>query len=294
MDKLIIEVRLNEHTMRTDNPQVPWSPDEIAADAAACRAAGASIVHFHVRGPAGEPALDFETYRDGVARVRAASDVLVAPTLGPYTPQASAADRFAFAEALARAGLAPDIGPIDMGSTNFGGINRATGWLTDEDGLYLNSHAMTRHFATRMKALGIKPQLLCWNLPMLRAATLYLRAGLVDAPGWLQLSLADASVAHHPATLRGLTALMDFLPTDLPLHWTLTVGGASVLPLAATAVALGGHVSVGLGDHPYPELDLPDNAGLVRRVVALAQGCGREVATPAEARQMLGMPARAG
>ena len=63
MDEVVVEVRVNEYTMRDKNPHVPWSPDEIAADAASCVEAGASIIHYHARDPVtGAPSTDVELY----------------------------------------------------------------------------------------------------------------------------------------------------------------------------------------------------------------------------------------
>jgi 3-keto-5-aminohexanoate cleavage enzyme len=287
--KLIIEVRVNEYAMRDANPHVPWSAEEIAQDAAECREAGAAIVHFHARGPAGEPAFGLESYRAPIAAIRARCDMLTYPTLGAFERPLSAQDRMAHIVQLASLGEAPDIAPMDMGSTNADRFDKASGWFTSEDRTYINSHATLRYFAQTLRQAGVKPQLVCWNLPMLRSATAFLRAGLIEQPAWIYLGLSEASLAHHPASLRGLMALVDFLPTDIRHEWTVALTGANLLPLAATAVALGGHVSIGIGDHGYPELGAPRNAELVRRVAALARDNGRELATPADAREMLGM-----
>ena len=82
MQKLIIEVRVNEYASRRGNPRVPWLSAEIARDAAECRAAGATILHFHGRGPDGAPDHRFECYRDVILAAREACDILLHPTLG--------------------------------------------------------------------------------------------------------------------------------------------------------------------------------------------------------------------
>ncbi|MBY0400595.1 3-keto-5-aminohexanoate cleavage protein, partial [Myxococcota bacterium] len=86
MQKLIVEARLNEYTPRQPNPNVPFSPAEIARDAAACRAAGAAIVHYHARDPqTGAPSAEVALYAETARRIRAACDALVMPTLGANT-----------------------------------------------------------------------------------------------------------------------------------------------------------------------------------------------------------------
>ena len=291
--KLIIEVRANEYAMRDRNPLVPWNPDELAEDAAECREAGAAIYHFHPRGPGGEAAFDFESYRQPVVRIRSRCDLLVYPTLGAFDRARPAPERLEPILALAEAGQAPDIAPMDMGSTNVDRFDAARGWFTTQERTYINTHATLRHFAEQLRGAGVKPQLVCWNLPMLRSACAFIRAGLIEQPAWIYLGMSEASLAHHPGTPRGMMALVDFLPEDLRHEWTVSLNGGNLLPLAALAITLGGHVSIGIGDHPYDELGSGSNAlrnaDLVRRVAALARDCGRAPATPADARQMLGM-----
>ena len=96
MEKLIIEARVNEFMMREEgNPNVPYTPHEIAADAVKCREAGAAILHFHARRPDGAPDHDAETYAETVGRILAASDILVHPTLGYATLDAGPEARLA-------------------------------------------------------------------------------------------------------------------------------------------------------------------------------------------------------
>ena len=95
MHRLIIEARVNEYASRRNNPNVPWTPEEIARDAAACRAAGAGIVHFHARNADGSPNHAMAEYADTIARVRAVSDILIHPTLGAFTLDAPAETRIA-------------------------------------------------------------------------------------------------------------------------------------------------------------------------------------------------------
>ena len=117
MDKLIIEVRVNESASKARNPNIPYVPEEIVKDALACAAAGASIVHFHARTATGADSNDPETYRAVIADLRGRSDMLIHTTLGQFegTP---AEQRTAHVEKLHSQGLAPDIAPLDMGSNN--------------------------------------------------------------------------------------------------------------------------------------------------------------------------------
>ena len=121
MNKLIIEARINEYMMRDQgNPNIPYTPEEIAADAAACREAGAAIVHFHARHADGKPEHRSEVYSDTIRRIRGGSDLLVHPTLG-YNTMAdnSAPARLRHILELAKnPSVAPHFVPLDMGSVN--------------------------------------------------------------------------------------------------------------------------------------------------------------------------------
>ncbi|MEI6839393.1 MAG: 3-keto-5-aminohexanoate cleavage protein, partial [Alcaligenaceae bacterium] len=96
----------------------------------------------------------------------------------------------------------------------------------------------------------------------------------------------------HPATPEGLRAYTDHLPKNRKHEWTVCCKSGNLFPIALSAIAQGGHIAIGIGDYAYPELGYPTNAQLVEEVVKLAKTVGREVATPAEARSILGIQPR--
>jgi uncharacterized protein (DUF849 family) len=114
MRKVIVEVRANERADRTVNPNVPWTPAEVAADGRACIAAGAAIIHYHGRAAVGACVDDLATHLDAVAALRSACNALVHPSLGSLAFQASAEERFHVVLKLAAEGLAPDLAPVGM------------------------------------------------------------------------------------------------------------------------------------------------------------------------------------
>ena len=117
----------------------------------------------------------------------------------------------------------------------------------------------------------------------------FIDMGIVEEPALLSFILTDNTfLGGHPGTMRGLQAHLDFLPPDKRILWSVVDYGGNLLSLAAPIIAAGGHVSIGIGDYTYPELGQPTNVDLVMRVAAIAHDMGREVATPAEAKQMLG------
>jgi len=290
--KLIIEARVNEYAMRDVNPNVPWSTAEIVADAIACRTAGAAMVHFHAREADGSPRHAYEGYTDAVNGVRAASDLLIHPTLGYVTLNAPAEERLAHIARMVHEGRPPDFAPMDMGSTNVSVIDIRSGqYVPAKEGLvYQNSTQTLHYFADHLREYGVKPYLTTWNITHMREMEQFMRVKWLEAPVFVCFVCTDNHcIGGHPGTPRGLQAFVDFLPPDLPIEWTVCNYGGNLLSIAAQAISQGGHISIGLGDWGYPELGAPTNAELIARVVDMARALGREIATPQEARAMLGL-----
>jgi uncharacterized protein (DUF849 family) len=288
MHKLVVEVRCNEYTSRRANPHVPFSPAEIAADAAACREAGAAIYHFHARDPkSGAPAHDTASYASSIRRIRAGCDLLVNPTLGAVTVP-DPKQRAALIPALAAdPATRPDLAPVDLASLNIDPWDAGAKRFLVEDMIYATSVAGLREIVGAIRGASVLPQTVLWNVGSARLLGAFLELGVITAPVAAQLTLSSSILSAHPGTLRGLSALAEFLPTGVPILWSVNNGGGNLLPLVAAAIELGGHIAIGLGDYAYPELGQPTNADLVREVARIARGCGRELATPAEVREAL-------
>ena len=290
MKKLIIEARVNEYNMRDVNPNVPWTTPEIARQSAECRAAGASLVHFHARRPDGSPEHAYEVYRDTVAAIRTASDILIHPTLGYVTLNAPAAERLSHIRRMVEDGVRPDIAPMDMGSTNVSVLKNGRYLEDQEERVYQNSTATLHYFADHIREYRLKPYLQIWNISFMREMAHFARLKWVDEPVFAEFVCTDNHcIGGHPGTPKGLQAFIDFLPEDIKVEWTVCNYGGNLLNIAAQAISQGGHVSIGLGDWDYAELGQPTNAELVARVADIARACGRAVATPTEAREILGM-----
>ena len=290
MDKLIIEVRVNEYAMRHENPNVPWTASELGDTARDIEAAGASVVHFHMRKADGSPAHGPQDYADAVTAIRARSKLLINPTLGQITVGGSQ-ERISHLEQFKDTpALLPEICGIDPGSTNIDTYDAAQQRFKTLDKAYVNTHGTLQLFADRFKALGIKPALACWSIPFLRTSAALIDMGLIDSPPYFTFICTEGGVmGGHPATPDGLRAYLDHLPRQKPSLWSVCCKSGNLLPLAMTAIEQGGHVAIGIGDYPYPELGHPSNAHLVQEVVKLARLVGRDVATPVEAREMLGI-----
>lgn len=288
MQKLIIEVRVNEYAMRHENPNVPWTAKELGVTSQEIESAGASMVHFHMRKSDGAPAHDVEDYKEAVSAIRGHSRLLINPTLGQITVGGSAG-RIQHLELLKDCPeFLPEICGIDPGSTNIDTYDAVSKSFKTLDKVYVNSHETLQLFTQRFKALGIKPALACWSIPFLRTSAALIDMGLIDPPPYFTFICTEGSVmGGHPATPDGLRAYMDHLPKKTPPIWSVCCKSGNLLPLAMTAIEQGGHIAIGIGDYAYPELGCPTNAALVNEVVKLARLVGREIASPQEAREML-------
>lgn len=288
--KLIITVRVNEYVARAANRNVPYTPDEIAQTAAECRAAGASIIHFHARNPDGSPCHAPDMYAEIVAKIREKTDILVDSTLGVHTVKEDE-NRIAHIKMMGqKSRTRPDFAAVDAGSTNLDTYDSVTKRFRTVDKTYVNSTETCLFLARGMTEAGVKPHLSVWAVPFLRMVDAFLDMGALEEPAYVQCVLADGHhVGAHPGTTRGLQALIDFLPEKRRIEWTVALKEGSLFKVASLALERGGHLAPGLGDYPYPELGFPTNGELVRRFAELGRAVGREPATTDEARAMLGV-----
>ncbi len=280
---VVLTVRLNEFAPRAPNPHVPWTPEEIAADAAACVSAGASIVHFHGRHPGtGAPDSSATTMSDTVKLIRDACDGVTYCTLGAGT-DLGREERVAM---LTGAATRPDLAPVDLGSFNLDPYDPVTKRFGTEEGVYVNTVGTVRHLAEGILAAGVTPVAVAWSVGSLRLLAALLDQGVWPTPVIGELVVSDRLLVTHPATPAGLQGLLAFRP-EVPAPWTAMCAAGSVLPLVETVVAAGGGIAVGHGDHPYPEQGTPTNADVVTAVAARLHDLGRRPATPDEVRARL-------
>ena len=292
MKKLIIEARINEYEMRAHNPHVPWSADEIAADAARCRDAGAASVHFHARKPDGSPETAPAAIGEVIGRIRKTSDIIVHPTLGSLTQELPILERLQPVLDLARnPATKPEILPLCLSSPNWDFFDADRGRFVSGDKIYLNP---TDELIASIRALsGAKVGLACvsWEIGATRRVAALCDAGILRGPVYMPFHLTSGGMlAGHPGTEEGLDAHLAFLPRGgEAIEWAVLNLHGSMLDLAEKVIRDGGHVQIGIGDYHYAELGAPTNADLVRRVAEIARRVGRDIASPDEARAMLGL-----
>lgn len=290
-DKIIIEARVNELAPRDENPNVPFLPNEIAADAAACYDAGAAIVHYHGRTADGAPDNSKEHYLTTNRLIRAARPILIHPSLGYVANDASAAERFAAVdETMEDSATAVHFAPMDVGSVNVDWWDPAEQRYQTTNLVYKNSTETLLYFADRIKHHRLKQYLVSWNISFTRQIDAFMQMGVIPEPAFVCFCLTDGiMLSGHPGTPEGLDAHITFLPKDKRVVWTVVNYKGDLLKLSEKIIRSGGHLSIGVGDYPYAEYGAPTNAELIARVVEQARSLGREPATVEETREILAM-----
>ncbi len=257
------------------SPHVPITPEEIASTVSACAPFGVSMVHLHARDVDGRATYQKKTYGEIITRIRDRHPelILIASTSGRAFPAFEQR-----AEVLELEGdLKPDMASLTLGSMNFA---RAAS---------LNDPDMIMRLAERMQERGIKPELEVFDTGMMNFAHYLIRKQLISPPYYFNIILGNLATAQ--AKLQHLGLLVSELPSGSV--WATGGLGKHQLPMNLLGLAIADGVRVGLEDNLH--LDeardtLATNVDLVGRLRAIADILGRPLATPGEARMMLGLP----
>lgn len=274
MEKLIITAAVvGSRPTRAMNPAIPYTPAEIAQEAVDCWRAGAAVAHIHVRHPeSGAPSMDIELFHEVVARIRDECDMLINLTTSGLDLQGEDV----IEQRLAPVKLAPELCSLDIGSVNF------------RERVFVNPPAWGVLAAERMRAVGVKPEIEVFDTGHIAQAQSLIDDGLIETPPYFQLCMGVGwGIEATPVN-------MHFMHSKLPAGaiWSVLGVGAAQLPMITMGLELGGHVRVGFEDNLYLEKGLlaTSNAQFVERVVRLAGEMERQVASPPEARHILGLP----
>lgn len=271
MEKLIITAAISGAEVTKElNPAVPYTIEEFVREAGSAYKAGASIIHLHVRYDDGTPTQDKERFRVVMEAIKAKyPDIIIQPSTGGAVGMSDD-------ERLQPTELKPEMATLDCGTLNFGG-----------DEVFTNTENTIKYFGKRMIELGIKPELEVFDKSMIDMALRLGAKGYIQSP--MHFDLVMGVNGGISGTLRDFVFMRGSLPSDA----TYTVAGVGryEFSLAAAAIVDGGHVRVGLEDNVYISKGVltKSNGELVEKVVRLAKELGREVATPAEARKILGL-----
>ncbi|MDD6104380.1 MAG: 3-keto-5-aminohexanoate cleavage protein [Bacteroidales bacterium] len=274
MDKLIITAAIcGAEVTKEQNPAVPYTVEEIVREAKSAVDAGAAIVHLHVREDDGTPTQSKARFKECIDAIyKECPDVIIIPSTGGAVGMTAE-------ERLQPTELYPEMATLDCGTCNFG------------DDVFENTMPMMRAFGKRMLENDIKPEYECFEMGHLDTVLNMARKGQVPgAP--MQFNFVLGVPGCSPATVQNLAWMVNAIPAGST--WTATGIGRNAFTLAAAAIVMGGNVRVGFEDNLYLERGVlaKSNGELVAKVVRLAKELGREVATSAQAREILNLKPR--
>ena len=272
------------------HPDLPKSPEQIAAAAIEAAEAGAAVAHIHVRDPTtGEAGRKLEWYQEVVERVRASSiDVVLNLTAGmggdfmpdkedpskggPGTDMANPEERLAHVKSML-----PEICTLDCGTQNYSST------------AYVSTPDMLREMAKIIQELGVKPEIEVFELGQIWFAKQLIKEGLIDEPPLFQLCMGIPWTAE--ANAENMLALRNMLPDNS--IWAGFGISRMQMPMVAQAMILGGNVRVGLEDNLYLKRGvLASNGQLVERAVETIERLGGSIVSPQQTREKLGLTKR--
>lgn len=271
MEKLIITAAIcGAEVLKEHNPAVPYTIAECVREAKSAYDAGASIIHLHVRYDDGTPTQDKARFKAVIDAIKAEiPDVIIQPSTGGAVGMTDD-------ERLQPTELQPEMATLDCGTLNFGG-----------DEVFTNTENTIKYFGDRMIKLGIKPELEVFDKSMIDMALRLNKKGHIAKP--MHFDFVMGVNGGISGELRDFVFMRGSIPADS----TYTVAGVGrfEFPLAMAAIIDGGHVRVGFEDNVFLSKGVlaKSNGELVEKVVRMAKELGREIATPAEARQILGL-----
>jgi uncharacterized protein (DUF849 family) len=286
MAAVIIESAINGGiTTRDHNGHVPYTVDDVVIDTAATAAAGAAIVHFHIRRADGSRITDYDElladHQRAIQHIRANGGPLVWNT---FPVGGDARQRFRlFRDLGGHASTRPDVGAYDIGSLNIVSYDAMHRQLRSAT-TYVNTFDDIRYFLEGFRDLGLRPFLNVFEPGFIRTARICLDLGLIDEPLLVKFYFSDEY--GLPPSVRSVETYLELLD-GIRHQWFGCYIGGDAIPLVSMFASMGGHVRVGLEDHDYATPQPLSNPAIVERAAdAIVQG-GHRVATAAEARAML-------
>ncbi len=254
-------------TSKELQPALPITPDELARTAEECRAAGAAILHLHVRDDQGKPTQSVARFKEAIAAIRRKSDIIIEITTGGAVGD-SAEERLRPVKELE-----PEMASLDCGTVNFG------------DEYIVNTLPVMREFAAEFKKRGVRATLECFDLGHVYASHYLIKEVLLEAPYHYGFVLNVPGAV--PYTVENLSAFMKALPPGA--DFTVMGIGRSSLPAQYGALANGGWIRVGFEDNVYFSKGVLaiNNAQLVERAARIAHEAGLKPASPDDVRRYL-------
>lgn len=269
LEKLIITAAIcGAEVTKEHNPNVPYTVEEIGREAESAYKAGASIIHLHVREDDGTPTQDKDRFKACIDEIkRRCPDIIIQPSTGGAVGMSDE-------ERLQPTELGPEMATLDCGTLNFGG-----------DEIFVNTENTIKNFGKIMIERNVKPEIEVFDKGMIDYAIRFAKEGYIKEPMHFDFVLG----VQMAASARDLVFMVESIPQGST--WTVAGVGRHEMPMAAIAIAMGGHVRVGFEDNVYLSRGVlaKSNGELVEKVVRIAKELGREIATPDEARKILGL-----
>lgn len=255
---------------KSDTPHIPLQPEEIAEEIYACYEAGASIAHIHVRDDENKASMSFEKFEETVKLVRKRCNIVINLTTSGGIGLMDDIRMKPFIE------LKPEIASFDCGSMN---------WMNST--VFENSPKFLEKLGLTMQENNVRPEIEVFDAGMVYNALYYLKKGVLKAPLHFQFVLGVPG--GMAATIENLMFLKSLIPADAT--WGALGIGKQHLPIMYAALALGGHVRVGMEDNIYYRAGelAKSNAQFIERTKRIVAELDKQIATPDEARAILGL-----
>ena len=273
MEKLIITAAIcGAEVTKDHNPKIPYTVKEIGKEAELAYKAGASIIHLHVREDDGKPTQNKERFRVCIEEIKKrCPDVIIQPSTGGAVGMSNE-------ERLQPIYLEPppEMATLDCGTINFGG-----------DEIFINTENTIIFFAEEMNKRGIRYELECFDKGMIDMALRLQKKGYIKKP--MHFNFVLGVIGGISASPRDLTFLVGSIPKDSA--YTVCAIGKHEFPMVTLSIEKGGHARVGFEDNVYLSKGVlaKSNGELVEKVVRIANEFGRDIASPNEARKILGI-----
>lgn len=261
---------------KENNPNVPLTPAEIAEDIYQCWLAGAAVAHLHMRDEEGKGTMRKDRFAETVRLLRENH-----PDCDIILNFTTSGDLYATDETrqIHLKELKPEMASFDCGSMN---------WMNNA--VFLNAPAFLEELGRNMQEWGVKPEIEAFDPGMIGNAAYYLKKGVLKAPLHFQFCMGCAN--GIPGSMKNLIFMKETMEALCPgSTWSCFGVGKSSMEILYGAVALGGHIRVGMEDNVlYSKGVLAEsNAQLVARAARVIREYGNEPATPDEAREILSL-----
>ena len=283
-NKVIITAALaGAATFKNNNPAVPYTPGEFAEEAHKAYKAGAAIVHVHGRRDDGFATYEIERIRQIYDAIKQRTPEVIVNLSSAASPDATPEQRLAQIIAIK-----PEIATLNTNTMNFSIINRKTGQIAF-DNVFTNTFTMLQDFGKAMEADGIKPEIEIYDIGGIDNTLLIKKQGFFSSP--MNFNFVWGVAGGQAFRASSFETMMHALPVGS--NFTACGIGREQFPAVTQSCLLGGHMRVGLEDNvnmPNGEL-AKGNGALVEVAVRIAECLGREVATPDEARKIMGINA---